>query len=94
MRIVDPKLGTRTLEDFGLAYMFIAFAEIGTLVALPPLVASGYVLVPAMVLVACFAAAILLSRFLIGWFTQPADRLREGEGKLIEQFGAASEPVA
>ncbi len=79
LRVVDPRLKTKTLEDYGLAYVFISLVEIGILVVVPPLVAKGMILYPALALTAGFFACILLSRSLVGWFRQPADVLREGE---------------
>jgi ESS family glutamate:Na+ symporter len=85
LRIVDPQLRTRTLEDFGLAYTLISFFGIGVLVVLPPLVASGIVVGPALVLTVAFVATIFLSRFLIGWFPVPATAFREGERQVVQQ---------
>src|SRR5262245_28854086 len=41
LRIVDPKLQSRTLEDYGVAYVGLAPLEIVLIVALPVLVADG-----------------------------------------------------
>lgn len=90
LRVVDPRLKTRTLEEFGLAYVLISLFEIGMLVTLPLLVAEGFVLGPALVLAALFVGAILLSRFLIGWSDAPAHEMREGERKIVEEFGTVS----
>lgn len=87
LRVVDPRLKTRTLEEFGLAYVVISFVEIAMLVAIPLLVAEGIVLVPALVLTAAFVVLILLSRSLVGWFPRPANELREGERAIVEEFG-------
>lgn len=88
LRVVDPRLKTRTLEEFGLAYVFISIVEIAMLVTLPILVAKGFVLVPALVLLVIFVGTILLSRTFIGWFTSPPDQMREGEEPIVEEFGA------
>ncbi len=82
LRVVDPKMKTPTLPDFGLAYLFISVAEIATITVIPMLVAGGHILVPAIVLTVGFLVCILLSRYLVGWFSQPADGLREGEDKV------------
>jgi ESS family glutamate:Na+ symporter len=88
LRVVDPRLKTRTLEEFGLAYVIIAFVEIGMLVALPKLVAKGFVLVPALVLTGMFVGTILLSRWFVGWFKTPPDEMRAGEQPIVEEFGS------
>jgi len=92
LRVVDPRLKTRTLEEFGLASVIISFVEIGMLVALPLLVANGYVLVPALVLTGMFVGIILLSRSFVGWFNTPPDKMREGEQPIVAEFGTAVVP--
>jgi ESS family glutamate:Na+ symporter len=89
LRVVDPQFRSRTLEDYGLAYLFIAPVEIALLVILPPLVARGWVAVPAAVLLALFAACIVLSARLVGWFRAPATALRDGEPEVL---AAATNP--
>ncbi|UCD29435.1 MAG: hypothetical protein JSV03_02835 [Planctomycetota bacterium] len=87
LRVVDPKIKTPTLGDFGLAYLFVAIVEIGTISVLPILVAGGNILVPGIVLTVGFLVSIYLSRYLVGWFPQPADALREGEKTVIAVSG-------
>jgi ESS family glutamate:Na+ symporter len=88
LRVVDPRLKTRTLEEFGLAYVLISFVEIGMLITLPLLVANGIVLLPALVLTALFVGTLLLSRLHVGWFPIPPDQMREGERVVVEEFGS------
>ena len=83
LRVVDPKFRSGTLEDYGLAYLFIAPIEIGVLIFLPPLVAQGWIAAPAVVLLMFAAAAVILSARLIGWFAVPTTVLREGEVEII-----------
>jgi ESS family glutamate:Na+ symporter len=87
LRVVDPKLRTKTLEDYGLAYVFISGIEITLMVALPLLVASGIILIPALVLLAAATACVLLSSKVVGWFTPSAKALRAGEQEVIESIG-------
>jgi ESS family glutamate:Na+ symporter len=84
LRVVDPRLRSRTLEDYGLAYLFIAPVEIAVLVVVPAAVAHGWVAVPAVVLLVLFAVCLVLSAHLIGWFRVPATAVREGEQEIIE----------
>ncbi len=79
LRVVDPRLRSRTLEDFGLAYIGISFIAITIIVTLPQLVVRGYVGIPGVVLAAAFVLCLLLSRYLFGWFSGPADQIRPGE---------------
>jgi ESS family glutamate:Na+ symporter len=85
LRVVDPKLQTRTLEDYGLAYVAIAPIEIALLVALPWLVAREIILVPALVLIGAALACILLSRLTVGWFSQAPQRLCVEEEMVVVQ---------
>ena len=90
LRVVDPRLKTKTLEDFGLAYIFISVAEIVMLVTVPALVAKGVILVPALVLIGGFFACIFLSRRTVGWFRQPLHELREHEKEIIAEATTAT----
>jgi ESS family glutamate:Na+ symporter len=83
LRVVDPRFRSRTLEDYGLAYLFIAPCEIALLVVVPPLVARGWVAGPAVVLLVLFVACLTLSARLVGWFRAPPTAVREGEQEII-----------
>jgi ESS family glutamate:Na+ symporter len=85
VRVVDPSIKSKTLEDYGLAYLVISLVEIALLIVVPALVASGIIAVPALVLVGGFLVCLILSRTLVGWFPVPADAIREGEGEIIEE---------
>jgi ESS family glutamate:Na+ symporter len=86
LRVVDPRLRTRTLEDYGLAYVFIAVVEIALLVVVPALVASGVIVLPALVLIAAALLCVVLSAWLVGWFSPSAQVLRAGEQEVIEEM--------
>jgi ESS family glutamate:Na+ symporter len=79
LRVVDPRMQSGTLEDYGLAYLLIAVLEISLTVFLPPLVGAGHVLVPAVVLVGAAVGFMVVSARLVGWFTSSASAPREGE---------------
>jgi ESS family glutamate:Na+ symporter len=83
LRVVDPRFRSRTLEDYGLAYLVIAPCEIALLVVVPRLVAQGWVAGPAAGLLALFVVCLVLSARLVGWFRVPATALREGEQEVI-----------
>jgi hypothetical protein len=55
------------------------------LTLLPPLVANGVIFGPALVLIAGFFACVFMSRYLVGWFRQPANAFREGEEATIAE---------
>ena len=66
LRIVDPRLQSRTLEDYGLAYLLLGPLEIIMLMAVPPLVAEGHILVTGTVLTLGAILCIGLASRLIG----------------------------
>jgi ESS family glutamate:Na+ symporter len=83
LRVVDPHFRSRTLEDYSLAYVFIAPVEIVLLVALPPLVTRSWGAAAALVLLALFAACLALSGALFGWQRGPATAVRAGEQEVL-----------
>ena len=85
LRVVDPRLRTHTLEDYGLAYVFIAGIEIALLVVLPPLVAAGVILWPALALLLAAAICVLLSYRVVGWFPASPQVLRAGEREAADE---------
>jgi ESS family glutamate:Na+ symporter len=88
LRVVDPDFKTGTLEDYGVAYVFIAIIEIAVVTVVPGLVANGIIWSPALVLFGAFLICLLLSKRMVGWFNVPADQLREGEAEVIAEFQA------
>jgi ESS family glutamate:Na+ symporter len=90
LRVVDPRLRTGTLEDYGLAYALIAGADVALIILLPPLVGSGVILVPGLVLTGAAILCMALSASLIGWFPASPTELRAGEHEVIEEAGAAA----
>jgi ESS family glutamate:Na+ symporter len=84
LRVVDPKMKTPTLHDFGLAYVFISIAEMSTITVIPLLVADGFIMTPALLLTGSFVVCIFLARYFVGWFTLATDQLREGEQEIIQ----------
>lgn len=88
LRVVDPRLRTGTLEDYGLAYAVIAFVEVSLMVFLPPLVGSGVIVVPALVMTGAAVVCMVLSAVLIGWFPASPTDLRAGEREVIDEAAA------
>lgn len=87
LRVVDPGFKTKTLEDYGLAYVFISFFEIAIVSIVPSLIANGVILPPGLLLVGGFIACIVLTRMLSGWHAKvPMTELREGEAEIIAEF--------
>ncbi len=83
VRVLDPNMESGVLEDFGISYFGVAFVEIAIISLLPHLVMQGIVWCPIVVLLSGFMACLLLSRFMVGWFTPSPTVLREGEADII-----------
>ena len=66
LKIVDPRLKSGTMEDFGLAYVAYAPFEIAITILAPTVVAAGFTLAFGGITTA-LAAVILLLPFLLGW---------------------------
>lgn len=90
LRVVDPRLKSKTLEDFGLGYALLISMEIPILVIVPALALKGVILGPALVLIAISAGCVVASACLVGWFRVPADALREGEAETIADNASGS----
>ncbi|MDU5100038.1 MULTISPECIES: sodium/glutamate symporter [Peptoniphilus] len=79
LRIVDPKYQSKTLEDYGMAYVFMSFIEIGLIATLPSLIVNGYSLISG---IACFIVGFILLGLCAkkyGIYKGPDDQLRPGE---------------
>lgn len=83
LRIVDPRLKSKTLEDFGMAYVGIAPVEIILISTAPVLTNSGY----GWALVAAtlgFGVVTLIIARMVGWWSV-APPETEGEGTEADQ---------
>ena len=83
LRVVDPNMRAQIIEDFGLAYIGIAFFEILIIALVPSLVANGIIFWPTLILIVLFFTCLLLSKFIIGWFPASVHVIREGEAKIM-----------
>jgi len=92
LRVVDPSFKTKTLEDYGLAYVFISFFEIAIVSIVPSLVANGIIWAPAIVLTVAAVGCFLLSAVTCGYYGKvPPTALREGEEAVIKDFQSSLE---
>lgn len=85
LRVVDPRLRTKTLEDYGISYALVAPIDIVLLVVVPKLVADGHIVLPGAALVALAAVCVILSCFVVGWFNSSPQELRDGEDEVIAE---------
>jgi ESS family glutamate:Na+ symporter len=67
LRVVDPKMQSRSLDSYALAYLFIAPVEISLITFAPAAFFNGYGLLFSFI---CLAAgiAVLLAAYFKGWF--------------------------
>lgn len=83
VRVIDPDMRSGVLEDFGISYFGVAFAEIAIVSLVPHFVASGMTFWPAVILISGFFLCIVLSRFMVGWFSKSPTEIRTGEAKIM-----------
>lgn len=88
LRIVDPQLRSRTLEDYGMAYVFMSFIEIGLIAVLPSLVVSGYQFAAGGVCLVVFIILLALCAKIYGVFKGKCNELRPGEAEILAQIKA------
>jgi len=69
LRVVDPKMQSRALDSYALAYLFIAPVEIALITFAPAVFCAGYGLEFSLV---CFAAGflVILTAYFKGWFAK------------------------
>ncbi len=79
LRVVDPKLRSGTLDDYGVAYLLIASVEIVILTVLPLWVATGAVWMPGLAMTFFAGALLLCSWKTIGFFSADPLVRRAGE---------------
>ena len=79
LRVVDPRLESGALDDYGVAYLPIAVTEILILTTLPFVVAAGALWMPGLALTVVALVLLLISWRSIGFF--PADRTAARTGE-------------
>ena len=79
LRIVDPEYRSKTLEDYGMAYVFISFAEILLVALLPIFVIAGNGMIAGGVLVLIWLVLIGFTAYKYGIKNDDGKTLREGE---------------
>ena len=84
LRIVDPEFKSKTLEDYGMAYVFMSFIEIGLVTFMPLLAANGYGLVSGAVCLAVFFALLLFCIKRYGIFKGKVSDLRPEEAEVLD----------
>ncbi len=83
LRIVDPEFKSKTLEDYGMAYVFMSFIEIGLIAILPSLIVSGYGFVAGAVCLVVFVLLLAICAKRYGIHKGKVSDLREGEAEVI-----------
>lgn len=73
LKIVDPKMKSKTVEEFGLAYVGFAPVEIAMAVVAPVLVTTGFGW-PFIIVCLVTGTAVLSLAFLLGWVNSPSTR--------------------
>ncbi|SHJ55248.1 glutamate:Na+ symporter, ESS family [Dethiosulfatibacter aminovorans DSM 17477] len=81
LRIVDPEYRSKTLEDYGMAYVFISFVEILIVALLPLFAIAGNGMIAGGVLILIWLALMGVTAAKYGIKTDDGATLREGEVK-------------
>ena len=79
LRIVDPEFRSKTLEDYGMAYVFISFIEILIVALLPLFAIAGNGILAGGVLLLIFIGLVGFTAFKYGIHRDDGTELREGE---------------
>lgn len=85
LRIVDPEFKSNTLEDYGMAYVFMSFIEIGLIALLPTLVVNGYSFVAGGVCLAIFGLLLYICKKRYGVYKGKVSDLRPGESEVLSK---------
>jgi ESS family glutamate:Na+ symporter len=83
LRIVDPEFKSKALEDYGMAYVFMSFIEIGLIALLPSLVVNGLGFIAGWVCLVIFIALLLITKQRYGIFKGKGCDLRPGETEIL-----------
>ncbi len=83
LRIIDPEFRSKALQDYGLAYIFIAFVEIFLVSLTPVFVGMGYLGETAAVLVGVSLLIFVLSIKAGYWYSPNRTELRPGEEESV-----------
>ena len=79
LRVVDPDAKTGTLEDYGIAYVVLSFLSVIIPIVVPAMILNGQAWGLGIGATILAIIGIILSKYMVGWFTQPKYVLREGE---------------
>lgn len=85
LRVIDPDTRSSVMEDFSVSYFGIAFTEIAIVSLVPQLIINGYILAPALTLIAVFITCLLISRLFVGWSRYGRVETRPGEEEVIRR---------
>lgn len=85
LRICDPEFRSKTLEDYGMAYVFMSFIEIGLIATLPSLVTMGYQFAAGAVCLVVFVLLLAICAKTYGVFKGKCSDLRPGEAEVLAQ---------
>lgn len=79
LRIVDPQYRSKTLEDYGMAYVLLSFIEIGLIAILPTLIVNGFSMIAGAVCLIIGVVFLVACAKMYGVYQGQDDVLRPGE---------------
>lgn len=83
LRIVDPEFKSKALEDYGMAYVFMSFIEIGLIASLPSLIVNGMGFIAGGVCLVIFILLLVIVKQRYGIFKGKGCDLRPGEAEIL-----------
>lgn len=89
LRVVDPEFSSGTLEDYGMAYVFISIIELGIVAFTPIFAAQGHVLSTGAVLMLGWAFLLFITAKKYGVRGEKVDEMRPGESEIISSQQAS-----
>ncbi len=85
LRIVDPEYKSKALEEYGMAYVFLSFIEIGLLAFLPTLVVTGFSFISGVVLLVVGLAFLGACMKVYGVSKYKNDEIRDTEKAILSK---------
>lgn len=85
LRVVDPEFRSRTLEDYGLAYVFICLVEVAIVTLSPVMVLQGYALWTGVVYLLIALALLCVTAKIYGVSRYKMHEIRPGEKEAMHK---------
>lgn len=85
LRVVDPEFKSGTLQDYGMAYVFICLIEVAIVTITPMMVLQGHGIATGAVMIGITLVLVVITALKYGINKQKMNELREGELEVINK---------